>query len=185
MLIFAVIVVVFIFIPFLLIKLPAHIGPKNRNKILAHIMFCACDLGSVYALWLGYNEVKEIMIGIQTQADTIRVFSRIGFYITGLFMILVHFFGIIVTFKPSIEKKYEQQITKGCIAGIIAMFAIGFGGSAVMKNQVENAGYVYCRNASGISALARTLVYTKTMAICEQETQKKALKSASASDLRQ
>jgi len=55
----------------------------------------------------------------------------------------------------------------GAIIMIIALFAAGFAGSFWFKSQVESAGYIYCREASGISALAKSLVYTKDMAICE------------------
>ena len=180
-----------ILIPIIFAYLPDKVEQKKRQDrtakdyILAHAMLFLGDLGGMYILRHGYHEINGIMIGIQTQVDTICVGSRIGFSIVGLLIILLHIFMIINAFTPVLEEKYSEQVNRYGVAALIVFFVIGFGGSAFMKNQVENAGYTYCRNASGISALARTLVYTKTMAICEEETQKKTLKSASANDLRQ
>ena len=179
------VIAIIILIPIIFAYLPDKMEPTKRNKILGHIFFFVFDVGSVWLFLRGYHDIKEIMMGIQTQVDTIRVFSRIGFYISCLFAILGHIYLVAVSLWPVIEEKHKQKSELCAVALIITFFVVGFGGSAFIKNQVENAGYTYCRNASGISALARTLVYTKTMAICEEETQKKTLKSASANDLRQ
>lgn len=64
-------------------------------------------------------------------------------------------------------------MNQGAIVMLIALFVAGFAGSYWIQSQVENAGYVYCRNASGVSALARTLVYTKYMDICEEFVESK------------
>jgi hypothetical protein len=48
------------------------------------------------------------------------------------------------------------------------VWKVSFMISSWMKSHAENSGYIYCRNVSGVSALARTLVYTKSMDICEE-----------------
>ena len=53
------------------------------------------------------------------------------------------------------------------VVTVVAMLSAGFIISSWIKSRVESAGYIYCREASGISALAKSLVYTKDMAICE------------------
>ena len=177
------VIAIIILIPIIYAYIPERIEPTKRNKILAHIFLFVCDVGSVWLLWYGYHDIKEIVLGIQIQADTIRVFSRAGFYAAGLFVILGHIYTIAISIWPVIEEKYKEKSELCAVTLIIAFFVVGFGGSAIIKSQVVDAGYLFCRNASGISALARTLVYTKTMDICEEETQKKTFKSASANDL--
>jgi uncharacterized membrane protein len=89
---------------------------------------------------------------------------------------LLIYIGVIVEqFRPDLIKKYKQFLNYATITMVITLLAAGFIGSSWIKANVENAGYTYCHNASGISALSRTLVYTKNMDICEElvETERK------------
>jgi hypothetical protein len=65
---------------------------------------------------------------------------------------------IVEKFWPDFLKRHSKLMSQCVVIGIIALLAAGVIGSSWIKARVENAGYTYCRNASGISALARTLV---------------------------
>jgi hypothetical protein len=176
MLLFLGVIAIIILITIIFTYLPERIAPTKRNKILAHIFLFVCDVGSLWLLWYGYHDIKDIVVGIQTQADTIRVFSRAGFYTAGLFVILGHIYVIAISMWPVIEEKHKEKSELCAVTLIIVFFVLGFGGSAFMKSQVVNAGYTYCREASGLSALARTLVYTKDAATCEKQVELKRAK---------
>ncbi len=137
------------------------------SKKKAHIILLLGDLFCFWLLWIGYHEWQSILLEITNQADVIKVSSREGFYIFGIFLPPIHFLTIVEHFRPTWIHKYVRLMNQGAIITLIALFAAGFIGSSWIKSKVENAGYVYCRNASGVSALAKTLVYTKDMAICE------------------
>jgi hypothetical protein len=164
-----------VLIPIIWKIIPDRIEPTQKNKKLGHIFFLFIDFFSFWLLWIGYNEIREIITGIHIQADIIRVGSRVGFYVVGIFMPITHIFIIVNSFFPVIEKKYSRLVNQGFIIALITLLAAGFLGSSSIRVNVENAGYTYCRNASGISALARTLVYTKNMDLCEElvESEKK------------
>lgn len=157
-----------VLIPIIWKIIPDRIEPTQKNEKLAHIFFLFIDFFSLWLLWIGYNEIKEIIAGIYSQADIIRVGSRVGFYVVGLYMPITHIFIIVNSFFPAIEKKYSRLVNQCFIVALITFLATGFLGSSCIRVSVENAGYTYCRNASGISALARTLVYTKNMDLCDE-----------------
>ncbi len=157
-----------ILIPIIWKMIPDRIEPTQKNKKLAHIFFLFIDLFSLWLLWIGYHEIKEIITGIHSQADIIHVGSRVGFYVVGIFMPITHIFIIVNPFFPVIVKKYSRLVNQCFIVALIALLATGFLGSSSIRASVENAGYTYCSNASGISALARTLVYTKNMGLCDE-----------------
>ncbi len=157
-----------VLIPVIWKLIPDRIEPTQKNKRLGHIFFLFIDFFSLWLLWVGYNEIKAIITGIHSQADIIRVGSRDGFYVVGIFMPITHFFIMVNSFFPVIEKKYNRLVNQCFIVALITFLAIGFFGSSCIRVSVENAGYTYCRKASGISALARTLVYTKNMALCDE-----------------
>jgi hypothetical protein len=160
-------------IPIIWKNIPDRIEPTQKNKILGHIFFLFIDLFSLWLLWMGYNEIKEIITGFQNQADVIHVGSRVGFYVVGAFIPATHIFIIVNSFFPVIEKKYSRLVNKCCVVVLITLLATGFFGSSFIRVSVENAGYTYCRNASGISSLARTLVYTKNIDICDELVESK------------
>lgn len=104
---------------------------------------------------------------IKNYTDIIRFGNRAGFFILGLFLPPAHLLIAIENFWPNVIYKYRRLLNQGIVVILIALLGAGIIGSSWIKSQVENAGYVYCREASGISALFRSLVYTKDMAICE------------------
>lgn len=86
-----------------------------------------------------------------------------------------HVLAVVEQFYADIVKTYNRVLNYCVIFLFFILIAAGFFGLYWIKARVENAGYTYCRNASGISALARTLVYTKKIDICEElvETKRK------------
>ena len=137
------------------------------NKKIGHIIFFLFDLLCFEGLWFGYHEFQRTLLETINQADLIRFSNRAGFFIFGIGFPLIHLFIVVENFRPALIHKYKRFMNVGAIIMIIALFSAGFAGSFWIKSQVESAGYIYCREASGISTLAKSLVYTKDMAICE------------------
>ena len=145
------------------------------NKKLAVTFLIAINFFCLWASWIDFNEIKEIIASLQNHADVIRVGSRAGFFVVVIGVPILCLLPVAENFWPTFIKKHSKLISQCVLFGVIALLAAGFIGSSWIKARVENAGYAYCRNASGISALARTLVYTKNMDICEElvETKRK------------
>lgn len=158
---------ILILIPIAWKMIPERIEPTARNKKIGHIFFFLGDLLGLWLLWTGYSEIKEVIDALHDHADFISFSSRVGFYMAGLFILISHIFIVVNSLYPVIEKKYRRLADQCCIVALISFFAAGFLGSSCVKASVERAGYIYCRNASGISALARTLVYAKDIEVCE------------------
>ncbi len=142
----------------------------RKNAITLLFFF---DLLCFGGLWIGYHEFQRILVEIANQADMIKFGNRLGFFVLGLFLPLIHIFIIVEYFRPALIHKHERLMNLGAIFLLIALLSAGIISSYWIKSRVENAGYLYCRNASGISALARTLVYTKNMDICEEVLESK------------
>jgi hypothetical protein len=147
------------------------------NKKLAHSIILFFDLLSFVALWYVYHEVHRVLIEITNQANMIELGNRDLFIVVVLIVPFGHIIAIIEHYNSEFIKSYNRVLNYGVIFTIIILFATGLFGSFWIKSRVENAGYMYCRNASGISALARTLVYTKNMDICEELVERKKTKT--------
>ncbi len=143
------------------------------NKKLAHTILFFGSLLCIGGLWIGYHEFQRILLEITNQADMIKFGNRVGFFIVGLFLPLIHLFIIVEHFRPTLIHKYKRLMNQGAIFLLIVLLSAGIIGSSWLESKVENAGYVYCRNASGISALAKSLVYTRDMDICEELVESK------------
>jgi hypothetical protein len=139
------------------------------SKKQAHIILFFGDLLALSVIISFYYDFSEIVQEISHQVEMISFSNRMGFFIVGMIVPIGHFLGIVEHFRPEYIKKNYKFLNIGVIVLTIALFAAGFAGSAWIESKVENAGYVYCRKASGASALARTLVYTKNMEICEEQ----------------
>jgi len=146
------------------------------NKKYAHSIIIFFDLLSFLGLWYAYNEIQRILIEITNQADIIEFGNRDFFIIVVLIVPVGHIIAIIEHFYAELIKIYNRLLNYGVIFTLIILLAAGFFGSFWIKSRVENVGYIYCRNASGISALARTLVYTKNMKICEELVEAKEIR---------
>lgn len=134
----------------------------------AHIIFLLCDLLGLWLLWFGYSEFQRIPLEISNQVDTIRFSNRIGFAVVGIGFYLLHLIFIVEKLWIDFVKKYIAAANISIVVLVSTLITGGIAGSYWIEAQVERAGYTYCRNASGLSALAKTLVYTKNMSICER-----------------
>lgn len=131
-------------------------------------MFTFADLLFLGGLYIFYDEFSRILAGIEIQAEIIKFGNRIGFVIVGIVIPVVHLIGAIEYFWPKVIQQNKRILNISLLIFGIAVLVTAFASSSWMKSKVENAGYIYCRNASGISALAKTLVYTKDLEVCEE-----------------
>jgi hypothetical protein len=146
---------------------------KPINKKLGITFLVALNILFMWVFCLSLDNIKEIFALLQSHADVIRVGSREGFFIVLIGFPILCLVPIVEKFWPDFLKKHSKLMSQCVVIGIIALLAAGVIGSSWIKARVENAGYTYCRNVSGISALARTLVYTKNMDICEELVEEK------------
>ena len=137
------------------------------NKKLAHAILLFFDLLSFEGLWFGYHQFQRVAMDTINKLDMIRFSNRAGFFIVAIAIPLIHLLAVVDRFWPDFQKKYNHLVNVSLVVMIVALLSAGFIGSSWIKSQVENAGYIYCREASGISALSKSLVYTKDMAVCE------------------
>ncbi len=131
------------------------------------ILFFGNLLGAVI-LWIGYHALSNFFFDVDNQVEVVEFSSRSGFFIVGLPIIVILLIVITEYYFPVLIRKHLKALNIGGIIGLIIFLSSGFFISSWIRSHAENAGYIYCRNASGVSALARTLVYTKNMEICEE-----------------
>jgi hypothetical protein len=145
------------------------------TKKLAHSVIIFLDLLSLLGVWYAYCEVQLILTNINNNADIIKFGNRDLLLILVLIVPICHVLAVVEHFYADIVKTYNRVLNYCVIFLFFILLSAGFFGSYWIKARVENAGYIYCRNASGISALAKTLVYTKRIDICEElvETKRK------------
>ncbi|MGD8834454.1 MAG: DUF1240 domain-containing protein [Desulfobacteraceae bacterium] len=137
------------------------------NKMTSHTILFILDLFCIWGIWFGLNELKLTLSELNNQSEFIRFSNRAGFFVLGFGFPPIHLFTIVDNAKPSLFKKYIPIVNKSVIVLVAGLLVAGFICSSWIKSRVENAGYVYCHKASGVSALAKNLVYTKEMKICE------------------
>jgi hypothetical protein len=107
---------------------------------------------------------------IKNQVDILRFGNRDGFFIMGIVFPLMHFLVTVEQLCPDFMKrieKHKKSVNYSIMGFIFALLIAGFAISSWLQSRAENAGYVHCRYVSGVSALAKTLVYTKEAQICK------------------
>jgi hypothetical protein len=139
------------------------------SKKMAHVVLIFIDILALIALWLCYNEIHRVVIGISNSVDAISFNNRIGFLFVAAIMPVVHIFAVCHHYwlQKAFEKK-TNLINWSFIALGIAIFASAFFISARMKTYVERAGYRHCTKADDKMTFSTYLVYTKDTAICSQ-----------------
>jgi hypothetical protein len=150
----------------------------KMNKIHAHSIILFFDLLSLLGLWYAYQEVQRVLIEVTRQAKIIEFGNRDFFLFIVLIIPVGHLLAIAEHYNANLIKIHNRLLNYCVIFALIILLAAGFFGSLWIKYRVENSGYTYCRNASGISALSRTIVYTKNMDVCEDlvETKRRRYK---------
>ncbi len=145
------------------------------KKETAHIILFFGDIFAIWGFWLGYQEIHQIIVSISNAANSISFVNRNGVSFIAIMVPVVHIYAILEYFKPSIVAKRRDLINRTLIAFCIGLLGLSFFISTATRNYVENSGYLYCNDASGISALFKTVVYTKDWETCDQlGTEKRA-----------
>jgi hypothetical protein len=137
------------------------------NSKARHLILIFFDALCIFILWIGYDNIRQTLIEINSQLDIIRIGNRDGFFIVGIGFPLLHLLNITGYYFSGFFKKYQVSLNYGVIGLIIVLLSVGFVISSWLQSRAENAGYVHCRYISGVSALAKTLVYTKDAKLCE------------------
>jgi len=138
------------------------------SKKTAHIGLLFVDVFAFFAIWLGYYQIHQVVIGISSSSDAVSFLNQVGLLFPMLSIPVFHIFALVEYFKPSLVAKKQHLINRAIIIFIIVLLVIGFFISAYIKNYVERAGYDYCRDASSISALFETSVYAKDAEACRR-----------------
>jgi hypothetical protein len=140
------------------------------NNTIRHLGLLFFDLLSIVMIYIFFNDFKQTLAEINSQVDIVRFGNRDGFFIVGIGIPLMHLLIVSEQLCPNFIKrieKYKKPVNYSIMGFVFALFIAGFVISSWLQSRAENAGYVHCRYVSGVSALAKTLVYTKELQICE------------------
>jgi hypothetical protein len=140
------------------------------NDKLRHIGLLCFDFIGIWLLWIGYNQISQALMEINNHVDILRFSNRAGFFIVGLGIPLMHLLIASEQLFPDFIKRierYKKPVNYSIMGFVVALLIAGFAISSWLQSRAENAGYVHCRYVSGVSALAKELVYTKEVQICE------------------
>ena len=138
------------------------------NKKLSHTILFILDILCLAILWIAYNEIDRILFAIDNHVNMVSFGNRIGFSIAGVFLPLIHIIAIVEHYRPDFIKKHIRLLNMSCIISVVLIFSSGLATSRWIESTLQDAGYVYCRNASGFSALAKSLVFTRNADICKE-----------------
>lgn len=136
-----------------------------------HVGLLIFDLICIVMLWIFFNNFKQTLAEINSHVDILKFGNRDGFFVVGIGIPLLHLLIAIEQMFPDFINKiqrYKKQVNAGVMGFVIALLIAGFVISSWLQTRAENAGYVHCRYISGVSALAKTLVYTKNVELCEE-----------------
>ena len=139
-----------------------------KKEKLRHSIIIFFDVLCIVGLWIGYDNIRQTLLEINAQVDILRIGNRDGFFIVGIIAPLLHILNLTGYVWPNFINKYQKLLNYSVIGLVVFSFGAGFAGSSWLKTRAENAGYVHCRYISGVSALAKTLVYTKNVTLCEE-----------------
>ena len=138
------------------------------SKKKASIILIIIDIFCIWGLWSGNHEFQRILTDIHNHNEVIHYGNRISFFIVGLIVPIIHGLTIIEHFRPALIHKNSLLISWGVALLLVGSIAGGIFGSFYLTSRFESAGYIYCRKASGISALAKSVVYTIHTDACEE-----------------
>jgi hypothetical protein len=138
------------------------------NNKLRHLGILFFDILSIGVLWIGYDNIKQTLMEINNQVDILRIGNRDGFFIVGIVPPFLHLINISGYAWPDFMNKYQKSLNYCVIGLLVASLAVGFAGSYWLKARAENDGYVHCWYVSGVSALAKSLVYAKDIKTCQE-----------------
>ena len=137
------------------------------NKKRSLILFSIFDLLFIGGMFILFYEFSRITSDLNQQVAMIKFGNRFTYLVVGAVIPMLHIWGIAEYFWPTVIKKNKRIISCSLIAVLLMLLSAGFAGSVWIKSKVRNDGYVYCSAASGVSALAKSIVYTRDIGICE------------------
>lgn len=148
------------------------------NNKLRHLGLLCFDIFGIWLLWIGYDQISQTLMELKNQVEIIQFSNRAGFFTVGIGIPLMHLLIVMEQLCPDFIKrieKYKKPVNYSIMGFVVALLIAGFAISSWLQSRAENAGYVHCRYVSGVSALAKTLVYTKEAQICmDLETKARA-----------
>ena len=138
------------------------------SKKTAHLILAFLDIISLWVLWIGGHDFYRILVEIHNNADVIEYINRVSFSIIGIGLPVIHVLTITEYFFPKLIHKHSVFTNWGVMVLVVGLISASIVGSFFLTYRLKNAGYVYCRQASGISALAKSVVYTINTDVCEE-----------------
>jgi hypothetical protein len=140
----------------------------NISKRTAHLILLALDVAILFVLWRGLSEINEIFVDIANSVDVLTFSNRIGLFLVGIGLPMVHSLAIWELFRPDLLVKKARIInTSIAIFGIVLIAAAIFV-SLYMQWYTERAGYHYCRGGDRGGMIFKTLTYTMDAEICRR-----------------
>ena len=100
--------------------------------------------------------------------EVIDYLNRVSFFIMGIGLPIIHLLTIVEYFRPTLIVKHGQLMNWGTVVLVVGLISGSIFGSFYLTYRLKSSGYVYCRKASGISALAKSVVYTIDDDVCEE-----------------
>lgn len=140
------------------------------SKRTAHFILLFFDICCMWGLYVGGHEVQRILSEIHNLAEVIDYVNRVCFFLVGMGVPIIHFLTIIEYLRPNLVHKHSLLMNWGAVALVVGLISGSIFGSFYLTYRLKSAGYVYCRRASGISALAKSVVYTIDDEVCEEFT---------------
>ncbi len=141
------------------------------SKRMAHVVLVLVDILALFAIWLGYDEIRRVFIGIVNSADIISFNNRTGFLFVAIIVPITHSFAVCHHYwwQKALKKKATLVNWSFIVLGLV-VFASAFLISTHIQTYVEKAGYQHCPKGDDRMTFSTYLVYTKDAAICRQLT---------------
>lgn len=143
------------------------------SKSTAHIILILANIIAVLVFWWGCHQINNVFEDIALSADSVSFSNRIGFAFIGIVMPFAQILALCEHFWPEYLQKRNRLINQITIISGIVLLSSAALFSGYMQYHVEKIGYQYCRGASGVSALLKTLVYSKDSEVCNQLVEEK------------
>jgi hypothetical protein len=143
------------------------------SKRKAHTVILFIDLLAMLIIWIGYNEINQVVVDIAHSVDSVEFNNKVGLFFIGIGIPIIHLFIIYEHFWPQVVKKRMIWFNFSGIFLLIVLIASAFFVSARMRTYVEQAGYLHCSPADDDMSFTTYLNYTKDDAICSRLIEEK------------
>lgn len=143
------------------------------SKKKAHLFIILFDILAILIFWIGYDEINQVLVNIANSADSVEFNNKVGLFLIGVGIPIIHLFAIYEYFWPKVVEKRMALLNWSALILLIVLFASAFFISARVQTYVEQAGYRHCRPADHEMSFTTYLIYTKNEAICIQLIEEK------------